>query len=145
MTSLLVKVDRAAMGVGLETRVPFLDHRLIEFSWSLPFKMKYRDGLTKWLLRQILYKYVPAVLIERPKAGFGIPIDVWLKGPLRDWAEELLNERRLRNDGFLNAKMVRGKWIEHLDGKKKWQPHLWGVLMFQSWLDQQKENNRVNH
>lgn len=144
MTSLpddmLVKVDRAAMGVSLETRVPFLDHRLIEFSWSLPFKMKYRDGLTKWLLRQILYKYVPSSLIERPKAGFGIPIDVWLKGPLRDWAEELLNERRLRNDGFLNAKILRGKWIEHLEGKKKWQPHLWGVLMFQSWLDQQKKD-----
>ena len=139
MTSLpddmLVKVDRAAMGIGLETRVPFLDHRLIEFSWRLPLSMKYRDGLSKWILRQILYKYVPSSLIERPKAGFGIPIDTWLKGPLRDWAEELLKESRLRNQGYLNAKMVNRKWSEHLEGRKKWQPHLWGVLMFQAWME----------
>jgi asparagine synthase (glutamine-hydrolysing) len=125
------------MGVGLETRVPFLDHRLVEFSWRLPIKMKYRDGLTKWILRQILYKYIPSSLIERPKAGFGIPIDVWLKGPLRDWAEELLDETRLKNEGFLDAKNVRKKWAEHIAGRKKWQPHLWGVLMFQSWLKAQ--------
>lgn len=143
MTSLpddmLVKVDRAAMGLGLETRVPFLDHRLIEFSWRLPLSMKYRDGLSKWILRQVLYKYVPSPLIERPKAGFGIPIDVWLKGPLRDWAEELLRESRLRNEGYLNANLVSAKWSEHIAGKKKWQPHLWGVLMFQAWLENSKQ------
>jgi asparagine synthase (glutamine-hydrolysing) len=139
MTSLpddmLVKVDRAAMGLGLETRVPLLDHRLVEFSWRLPLRMKYRDGLSKWILRQILYKYVPNSLIERPKSGFSIPIDIWLKGPLRDWAEELLNENRLKNEGYLNSNMVRSKWAEHIEGKKKWHPHLWGVLMFQAWLD----------
>lgn len=139
MTSLpddmLVKVDHAAMGLGLETRVPFLDHRLVEFSWRLPLSMKYRNGLSKWILRQILYKFVPSSLIERPKSGFGIPIDVWIKGPLREWAEELLDENRLRNEGYLNARMVRTKWSEHLEGKRKWQPHLWSVLMFQSWLE----------
>jgi asparagine synthase (glutamine-hydrolysing) len=145
MTSLpddmLVKVDRAAMGLGLETRVPLLDHRLVEFSWRLPLSLKYREGLTKWILRQILYKYLPSSLIERPKSGFGIPIDIWLKGPLRDWAEELINERRLRNEGYLNAKIVRAKWSEHIEGKRKWQPHLWGVLMFQSWLENIKNAN----
>lgn len=143
MTSLpddmLVKVDRAAMALGLETRVPFLDHRLVEFSWRLPLAMKCRDGLSKWILRQILYKHVPSSLIERPKSGFGIPIDIWLKGPLRDWAEELLNETRLKNEGYLNSALVRSKWEEHIQGKKKWQPHLWGVLMFQAWL----ENNHA--
>ena len=137
MTSLpddmLVKVDRASMGHSLETRVPFLDHRLVEFSWRLPLSMKYRNGSSKWILRQILYKYVPSSLIERPKSGFSIPIDVWLRGPLRDWAESLLDKSRLRNEGYLDEKMVSTKWREHIEGKKKWQQHLWGVLMFQAW------------
>ncbi len=140
MTSLpddmLVKVDRAAMGNSLETRVPFLDHRLVEFSWRLPLSMKYRDGLSKWILRQILYKYVPCSLIERPKSGFSIPIDVWLRGPLREWAESLLDKSRLVNEGYLDETMVRTKWLEHIEGKKKWQQHLWAVLMFLAWNEQ---------
>lgn len=130
---MLVKLDRAAMGVSLETRTPFLDHRVVEFSWSLPLSMKIRNGIGKWILRQILYQYVPPNLIERPKAGFGIPIDVWLKGPLRDWSEFLLDESKLRHQGYLNPSLVREKWTEHLAGKRKWQYHLWDVLMFQAW------------
>lgn len=149
---ILVKVDRAAMGVSLETRVPFLDHRVIEFAWSLPFDYKYRDGQTKWPLRQILYKHVPKQLIDRPKMGFGVPIDSWLRGPLRDWAEELLDESKLRSEGFLNPIPIRKKWNEHISGNFNWQHHLWDVLMFQSWFQEQNagisvisnENNFVN-
>ncbi len=131
---ILVKVDRAAMNVGLESRVPFLDHRVVELAWRIPLSMKIRNGQGKWLLRQILYKYVPQELIERPKAGFAIPIDAWLKGPLRDWAEGLLAEERLRNEGFLNPIPIREKWLEHLSGAHNWHHHLWNVLMFQAWL-----------
>jgi len=135
---ILTKVDRAAMGVSLETRVPFLDHRVAELAWRLPLNIKIRGKEGKWALRQVLYKYVPRELIERPKAGFGIPVGQWLRGPLRDWAEILLDERRLEQEGYLNPAPVRAIWQQHLTGRHDWTVRLWTVLMFQAWLEENK-------
>ncbi|MBU6950779.1 asparagine synthase (glutamine-hydrolyzing) [Hahella sp. HN01] len=130
---ILTKVDRAAMAVSLETRVPFLDHRVTQFAWRLPAALKVRDGKGKWILRQVLYRHVPEQLIERPKTGFGVPIAEWLRKDLRDWAESLLSHAALAAPGCWNVDAVREKWKEHVTGKRNWWYEMWGVLMFQAW------------
>ena len=135
---ILVKVDRAGMGVSLEGRMPFLDHRVVEFAWSLPLENKLCDGQTKWPLRQLLYRHVPRELIDRPKMGFGVPLHDWLRGPLREWAEGLLNEDRLRREGFFYPAPIQTMWEEHLSGQRNWMAQLWNVLIFQAWLSEQE-------
>ena len=134
---ILVKVDRAAMANSLETRVPMLDHRVIELAWKIPLDMKIRNGVGKWALKEVLYRHVPRELIERPKKGFSIPIASWLRGPLRDWSESLLNEKRLRREGFFYPAPIRLHWEQHLTGRVDNSSKLWGVLMFQAWLEEQ--------
>lgn len=133
---LLVKLDRAAMGVGLETRTPYLDHRLIEFAWKLPFRMKLNGEVRKWILRRVLYRYVPPALIERPKQGFEIPLFTWLTGGLRDWAESLLDESRIRREGFFHAPAIREKWNLLTSGDRRSRHDIWTILMFEAWLEQ---------
>ncbi len=130
---ILTKVDRASMAVALEARVPLLDHRVVEFCWRLPRHAKVRGNTSKWLLRQVLYRHVPPALVERPKMGFGIPLGEWLRGPLRDWAEALLDERRLSEAGLLDAAIVRCYWQEHIGGRRNWQYLIWDVLMLEAW------------
>jgi asparagine synthase (glutamine-hydrolysing) len=132
---ILVKVDRASMAVSLEARAPLLDHRLVEWTWKLPMKLKIRNGQGKYLLRKILSRYIPDSLMERPKTGFGIPLGEWLRGPLREWAEAQLSENRMRREQFLNPAPIRAAWSAHLRGDRNEQYRLWAVLMFQAWLE----------
>jgi len=133
---ILTKLDRATMAVSLEARVPFLDHRIAEFVWRLPLAMRIKDRKGKRILRQVLYRYVPAPLVDRAKTGFGIPLESWLRGPLREWAEELIAERSLREQEFFSPRPIRQMWGEFLEGKGVFHLHLWDVLMFQAWRQQ---------
>jgi asparagine synthase (glutamine-hydrolysing) len=142
---ILAKVDRASMAVALEVRVPLLDHRLVEMSWRLPHRFKLRRGTSKWLLRQIAYKHVPKELLERPKMGFGVPIDQWLRGPLKNWAADLLGPAALRQVGLLKPEPIAEKWAEHQAGARNWQQFLWNVLMFQAWHPNSKAGASFKH
>jgi len=140
---ILVKVDRASMGVSLEARVPLLDHRVVELAWRFPLALKRREGRTKWALRRVLYRYVPSELVERPKMGFAVPIDSWLRGPLREWVGDLLSEDRVRREGFLEPGVVRVALEDHLSGRRELHYQLWDVLMFQAWLDARRTQART--
>jgi asparagine synthase (glutamine-hydrolysing) len=139
---IMVKVDRATMAVSLEARAPLLDHRLVEFCWHLPMAMKVRDGSGKLLLRQVLDRYVPRALVDRPKRGFGAPIGAWLRGELREWADSLLDRRRLLDEGFFHPDPIVSRWAEHRSGERDWSASLWDVLTFQAWLEAQKASVR---
>ncbi|HUF66477.1 MAG TPA: asparagine synthase C-terminal domain-containing protein [Gemmatimonadaceae bacterium] len=138
---ILVKVDRASMACSLESRAPFLDHTVVEFAWRLPLRFKVRGQTGKWVLREVLDRHVPRRLIERPKAGFGIPVGEWLRGPLRDWAESLLSERRLREEGLFDPAQVRRVWAEHQSGRFDRQFVLWSLLMFRAWRESSEGGN----
>ena len=133
----LTKVDRASMAVALEARVPLLDHRVAELAWKIPLEMKIKEGKGKWILRELLSRHIPRELFDRPKSGFGVPIAQWLRNDLREWAESLLDGKRIKDEGLLNFDEVRNKWDEHLSGRRNWQYQIWNILMFQSWLDDQ--------
>ena len=137
---ILCKVDRAAMATSLETRVPFLDPEIVKLSWRFPLKMKVQGTLGKKILRKVLYKYVPKNLIERPKVGFGLPIGDWLRGPLKDWASDLLSPKRIQQEGYLNQDYINQAWNQHLTGKRDNTYKLWSVLMFQAWLEAERKS-----
>lgn len=132
---ILTKMDRAAMSVSLETRIPFLNHNLYEFAWKLEDKYKIRNGVGKWILRKNLYNYVPESLVNRPKMGFSVPVGDWIRGPLKDWAEDLLDDAKIGEQGYYNRHSVKQIWEEHKSGKKNWDYQLWNILMFQQWLN----------
>ena len=140
---ILVKVDRAGMAVSLESRIPFLDHTLIEWAWSLPLSMKVQNGSGKVILKKLLARHLKPELFERPKMGFGIPLNAWLRGPLRAWAEALIAEKRIRSEGYFDYFEIDQKWREHLSGKRDWSHALWNVFMFQAWMDEQKASNQT--
>lgn len=137
---ILVKVDRAAMANSLETRVPLLDHRIVEFSLSLSSNLKTRSGHEKWILRELLYKHVPRKLVDRPKMGFSMPLGQWLKGPLKDWTEDLINPAAIKDYGIFNPEPIYKKWKEHVGGKAQWDSQLWPILMFQAWIREAKSS-----
>ena len=133
--NILHKLDRASMAASLETRIPLLDHRIVEYALRIPLEIKIKDGQGKWPIRQVLYKYLPKEITERPKQGFSVPIEDWLRGPLKQWASELLDKNRLIKEGFFDAEMITQIWDEHLSGKRRFQNYLWNILVFQQWLN----------
>jgi asparagine synthase (glutamine-hydrolysing) len=135
---ILVKVDRATMAASLESRAPFLDPRVVEFAWRLSLRRKISKGRGKQVLRDVLYRHIPQAMVDRPKSGFGIPLSDWLRGPLRDWAEDLLDERRIRNEGYFCSQPIRTIWQQHLSGHGAWEFHLWDILMFEIWLEESR-------
>ena len=137
-TDILTKVDRATMAVSLEARTPFLDKKIVQFALSLPLKYKIKEGVGKSILRDVLYKYVPKNIVERPKMGFGIPLAEWMRTDLKDWCENLLNEKKLNEEGFFDSKIILDKWNKHLSGKEDCHHQLWNILVFQAWLDNNK-------
>jgi len=136
---ILVKVDRATMANSLESRVPFLDHRIVEFAWKLPLELKLRNNQSKWILREVLKKHIPEKLFDRPKMGFGIPLGAWLRGPLREWAEGLLSPAKIGEFGYLEQEYVSGLWSDHLSGRRNFQHGLWNILMLQAWLESEHQ------